>query len=324
VVAAVVVVGFYPPSGDERFGKAFPFHEAVAMPECRAPGASTPWDGVLAGDGVVSGAVRPWLVRFWPVLVLLGVLALLRDRMFAPLALVTASAAVCAVAAVVLWFRLYEPSRFWLYPFRALFAPAVGAVLWALFARAGGQSLAVIAALTAAACHLIAFADLRAKYPLPLPGPPGSVSSALAASPPDAVVAWYSMDGNWVPLFARRSGFVSPIALFPYHDRFHAEAVGRFVAVRDAVYATDWAAVRRLRDVYGVRFLLYQRERFDPAAFEAALTGDPGVAHLTHLTGSLRELGPGRPFVLKNPPPGTVAADERGTVLLDLARLPAD
>ena len=50
--------------------------------------------------------------------------------------------------------------------------------------------------------------------------------------------------------------------------------------------------------------------------------GALGVSLFYHLTRELREGGPNRPFVLKNPPPGAVAADERGTVLLDLARLP--
>ncbi|HEY1380267.1 MAG TPA: hypothetical protein VGF55_25925 [Gemmataceae bacterium] len=317
--AAALVIGLWYPLGvDERFGPLVTWADVASAPEIAA-------HHFPHGPALVTGTLLPWLTVNAPALAALAVQACVAgfDRLWRASATLLAAGLVAAVASHVLWPRLYDVERYISWPQRVVLVTTVAAVLARLADRPAAGRLAVAAVGVYLVVAAAAGAYRFSRFP-PLWEVPAAVTDFLAAAPADALVAAYPGDGDAVPYFARRSLLVHPVALYPYHRDFHREMVARFEATRDAVYATDWAAVRRLRDRYSVRYLVVDRSRFRPDRYEAMLSRHVCLIPMAE-AGYMADLlarGPDQPFVLRSPPPAAVVAEDGDDVIVDLTRLP--
>jgi hypothetical protein len=286
----------------------------------------------------------PWLTANAPSILALAVLAGVggTGRYWRAAVTLLAAGLVTTVAAYVFWPALYDIHRYVMWTARGVVVPTVAAIVARLISRLGktdtrhetrdasrtrslsGLVSRVSCPITIACVIVIALAGAYrfTHFPPPVPSPP-AVLQFIAKSPVDTLVAAYPGDGDAVPLRTRRSLLVPPVALFPYHARLQRLAMERFLATRDAVYATDWAPVRRLRDEFGVHYLIVNRARYQADRYRLMLRGHVCLIHIAeakYLDGLL-DRGPDQPFVLRSPPADAVAVEDGDFVVLDLTRI---
>jgi hypothetical protein len=331
MASAVIVLAWYPLAVDPRFGPLVGMDDISWAPEIAI--LHFPYGRSFAGAVVVS-----WLATCWPALVAVAVQAAVyrRGRLLRANLMLLAAGAATTVAAYLFWPRLYEIYRFEAWPRTVVTNVAVAAVIAAFFdalvRRAPRWTATRVAWLAVGAyvafnAALVEYRIIRARPKeaerASTDGFLNAVVACLADTPKNTVVASIPGEvGDEVPLFARRSFVISPAALCPYHSTFHREATARFLAVRDAIYATDWPTVRRLRTRYGVRFLIVNRARYDPAQFERLAGGAFAQTYLPHLVRPILEQGPERSYVFRHSPPEAVVVEDGTYQLIDLDRLP--
>jgi hypothetical protein len=315
-VAALVVLLWYPLAVDPQFGPLLTRADIEWAPEIVTHHFPN-------GTQLVPATLQPWLLFNVPVLVVLYVNARLTgyDRLSRAGTCVVAAGFVTTIAGFVLWPRLYDYDRYVTWPQRVLFVTLLAAILARLFGNfeslRRGRAAAVVAFCVVA---LVAVGTYRLKLFPVEPRMPPSVAQFIADLPIDARIAAYPGDGDDVPLGSRRALLVHPVALYPYHAMFHREARRRFLDTRDAVYATDWAAVRRLRDD-GVGYLLLNRARFRPDKFDR-FAGHVCLSHMAMYTADVIKRGPDQPFVLRSPPAAAIVAKDGDFLVIDLNRIP--
>jgi hypothetical protein len=329
--AAIVIFAWYPLGVDPRFGPSISMDDISWAPQIEV------WQFPY-GRSFFQGVVVSWVATCWPAVVAVVVqAAVIRGGRLlrANLTLLAASAATTA-AGYLLWPRFFEISRFETYPRTVVTNVAAAAVIAAgiqTFARRKPRWSPTRTAWIAVGAYVIFNAAL-AEYRVARARPTVAdrdvadlflrrVVAELAETPKDTVVAGIPGEiGDAVPLLARRTFVIHQVALFPYHRIFHREAIDRYLAVRDAVYATDWSAVRRLQTNYRVRFLIVNRARYDPTMFDRLAGGVFAQTVLPQLVQPVVEQGSDRPFVLRQPPPQAVAVEEGVYQLIDLDRIP--
>jgi hypothetical protein len=255
-------------------------------------------------------------------------------RLFRANAIVLATGTLTSIAAFLLCPRLYEIERYEFWPRNVVLIVAIAAVIAKAveyialrMPRLTTGKLAVLALAAylgfnaALEGSRIIRAKPRAEARASYVRFGEKVNTLLADSPKDTRLASVGDELYRVPMFAKRPLLLLPSAMAPYHVDFHREAVKRWLATQDAVYATDPAAIRRLRDEFKVRYLSVDRARFDPAKFEQ-LAGSYMTADLMKERAQpIIKLGPNRPFVLKNPPRDWIAAEDGQYLLIDLNRV---
>jgi hypothetical protein len=322
--AGLVVLVWYPLGVDPRFGPLVTRADIAWAPEI-VP------HHFPHGTRFLEATLLPWIRWNTPALVALYVQGRLTkfDRLTRAGVILLAAGLVTTFVSDIVWLRLYDIDRYITWPQRVVLVTSLAAVVVRVFSpfpevptvgRFGGRVAAVVVAVSA--LGLVAAEVSRlARFPVPVQMPP-PITRYLAGLPVDAVIAAYPGDGDDVPLRTRRTLLVHPVALFPYHRDFYRESRARFLATQDAVYATDWQAVRRLRDEYGVGYLLVNRGRYTPERYAALAAGHVCLADMTAYTKPLLDLGPDRPFVLRDPPAGAVVARDGEWMVIDLGRLP--
>ena len=330
-VAAVIVLAWYPLGVDPRFGPLLSLDDISWAPQLQI------WQFPY-GLSFTRAVIVSWVATCWPAVVAVAVQAAVfrGGRLLRANLTLLAASVVTTAAGYLLWPRLFEISRFETYPRTVVTNVATAAVIaagvQALARRAPRWSPSRVAWLAVGA--YVAFNAALVEYRVVRARPTAAerassdrflwaVVAHLANTPKDTVVAGIPGEvGDEVPLFARRSFVIHQVALFPYHVIFHHEAIARFIAVRDGVYATDWAAVRRLRTDYHVRFLIVDQARYDPAQFERLAVGPLAKYILPHLVRPILDQGPDRQYVLRRPPPEAVAVEDGRFQLIDLDSIP--
>jgi hypothetical protein len=327
VAAALVVAAWNPLGVDEKFGPLLTRADFDRFPEIVTHHFST-------GTGFTAAVLVQWLTGNAATLAALAVLAALGgiSRYWRAAAALIGAGLVTTIVVYFLWPALYDVNRYIQWPPRVVFVPTVAAIAAQLLERletrqnptGTAPSRSLISNLVFVACVIaivLAGGYRFTRFPVPARTPP-AILRFIATTPIDTLVAAYPGDGDAVPLDTKRALLVHPVALFPYHSILHRQAIERFRATRDAVYATDWAAVRRLRDEIGVRYLIVNRARFRPDHYDALLAGHVCLRHLPGETADLLARGPNQPFVLRAPPTAAVAMEDGDFVVLDLDRLP--
>jgi hypothetical protein len=322
LLAALVVLLWYPLRVDERFGPLISWADVAWAPEIlphHFPHRPT----------FLTGALTPWLTWNVSALVSLAFLAYLSgfDRFWRANAIVLVAGLTATVASYVAWPKLYDVERYISWPQRVVLITTVATIgtrsIGAASARWKPRSGALAGAIVVGSVACIAGAGFYRVWKAPVPAyPPSTTIDFIAAVPIDARIAAYPGDGDTIPFLARRSLLVHPVALYPYHVTFYREARRRFWATRDAVYATDWAAVRRLRDEFEVNYLVVNRARYRPADFASKLAGHVCLRHMAAYTQELRDRGPDQRFVLRDPPGTAIAVEDGDFVVIDLSRIP--
>jgi hypothetical protein len=325
-VAAVVVAAWYPLGVDPRFGPMVSRDDIAWAPEIvqhHFPnGATFPY-------AVIYG----WLKVCWPAVIAVAVQAtvyrggrLLR----ANLALLVAGAMTTA-AAYLLWPRLYEIGRFEAWPRNVVTSVAgasvIAAAVEAVIARRPRWTASRIAWMAvvfyvSANGALTLYRVKRGRPELPHAFLDAAVAH-LSDTPKDTRVAALPDEGAYpLPMLAKRSLLITPAAMFAYHRDFHREMVARLEAILNAVYATDWPAVHRLRDQYHVRYLIVDRSLFDPEHFAERAGGKHARSILPQRVQPIRDLGPNRPYLFRYAPTDAVAVEVGNYQMIDLERIP--
>jgi hypothetical protein len=331
-IAGVIVLVWYPLGVDPRFGPLVTTADFAWAPQIEG------WH-FPHGRSFVWGLVGGWVRTCWPAVVAILIQAAVfrGGRLLRANLLMLATSVVTTIAAFLVWPRLFEISRYETYPRMIVTSVAAAAVVAAavewIARRMARWTVGRLAWLTVAAyvafnAALTEFRVLRAR---PTAADRASadrflhaVLTRVADTPEDTVVAGIPGEtGDEVPLLARRSFVIDAVALFPYHVTYHRDvAMPRFRAVLDAVYATDWAAVGPLRNQFHVRFLIIDRNRYEPKKFAPLAGGAFAQAVMTHLVRPIVERGPDRPYVFRRPPPDSVVVEDGHYQLIDLDKLP--
>jgi hypothetical protein len=170
------------------------------------------------------------------------------------------------LAAHLLLFRLYLPSRFTVSSFRILFALAAGisaiVLLDAVFHWARERSSVAAAAAGLLGVVLILYpVEVDSRYKT---GTAPQLYEFLAQSPKDSLVAALSGETDNLPIFAGRSVLVARETALPFHKGYYGQIRQRAIDLINAQYSADVAELQSFIRKYGVGYLLVDREAFTP------------------------------------------------------------
>lgn len=170
------------------------------------------------------------------------------------------------LAAHLLLFRLYLPSRFTVSSFRILFALAAGisaiVLLDAVFHWARERSSVAAAAAGLLGVALILYpVEVDSRYKT---GDALQLYEFLAQSPKDTLIAGLSNETDNLPIFARRSVLVARETALPFHKGYYGQIRQRAIDLINAQYSTDLAELQSFILKYGVGYVLVDREAFTP------------------------------------------------------------
>lgn len=266
-----------------EFGPVVNAAEAREMPEFRPGGRMVVFRQdflsywILGNHtGMLSSAV------FSPIALVLGLLlpiviffpkrfplvARLSDGMSIFPRLILASVGMF-LAANLLLFRLYLPSRFTVNSFRILFALAAGITviiaLDAVFRWAGRRSLMIsvsiglLAAMLAQPFVTGTVVDTRYKI-----GEAPKLYEYLLSQPKDTLIASLSNEADNLPIFAKRSILVGQQIALPFHKGYYSQIRKRAVDLINAHYSPDLGELQSFVEKYGVDYLLIDRDAFKP------------------------------------------------------------
>lgn len=170
------------------------------------------------------------------------------------------------LAAHLLLFRLYLPSRFTVSSFRILFALAAGiaaiVLLDAVFHWASGRSWPALASAALLGVVLIFYpVEVDSRYKT---GAAPRLYEFLAREPRDVLVAGLSDETDNLPIFAGRSVLVARETAIPFHKGYYGQIRQRAIDLIDAQYSADLSELQSFIRKYGVTHLLLDREAFAP------------------------------------------------------------
>jgi len=179
--------------------------------------------------------------------------------------IIVASVAIF-LAAHLLLFRLYLPSRFTVSSFRILFALAAGVsavvLLDAVFHWARGRSWVAAASAALLGVVLILYpAEVDSRYKT---GTAPQLYEFLAHSPKDTLIAGLSAETDNLPIFAGRSVLVARETALPFHKGYYGQIRQRAIDLINAQYTADLAELQSFIRKYEVTYLLVDREAFAP------------------------------------------------------------
>ena len=211
--------------------------------------------------------------------------------------LIPISAFVNYCLAYLLLLRMFEPSRYLLFPLQVLTICCVPLLFEHLFGRAVqdlGRNAgwrrssryvwmmgpAAIAALGLAVFATRVVLDRGGLDPLP-----PELYGFLRELPKNALIAATPTDGDRVPMRSRRSALLIKASLFPYHSVYYEEMKRRFGAVLQTRYDPSPDAVQNLRRTYGVRYFIYDNNRSRQDPFAELHPYDRDVARLSAALG---------------------------------------
>ena len=168
------------------------------------------------------------------------------------------------LAAHVLLFKLYLPSRFTVSTFRILFAVAAGisaiVLLDAAAYGARGRSLvAVVSAICLGAVLILYPVEVDSRYKT---GEATQLYEFLAREPGDTLIAGLSDETDNLPIFAGRSVLVARETALPFHNGYYGQIRQRAVDLINAQYSSELAEVQSFLRKYQVDYLLIDREAF--------------------------------------------------------------
>ena len=292
VVSVALVFAFKPGDVAPEWGPHVGSEEIMTMPEFGPGGRNEIWEPTMLRTLVTGNRAglqisHNHLPYVLPVMLL--AVPMLWRRVPAACWALLATALALWVAALLVIPDLYLPSRYVRYVIRPLFALACGGVaaigtVWLVGVlrqrwRDGlrpSPRVARLAAFATAAVLAVGYfyltqsewrSDLaKVNAPKSIRRPAMRAAwAAIERLPRDTLVAAHPLDADPIPLLARRSVLISDEYALAYHLGFYEQlAKPRLQAALDAVYATQWSDVERLRDDYGVDVLLVDRGRYDP------------------------------------------------------------
>jgi len=175
---------------------------------------------------------------------------------------------VIFVAANVLLFRLYLPSRFTTNSFRIVLAMAGGitavALLDGLFHLVGSRAGRVAATVLFAGVLALPLAmgpivDTRYKT-----GTNPGLYEYLASQPKNILIASLADETNNLPIFAKRSVLFSRETALPFHKRYYNQVRERVLDLINAQYTDDLAELQSFIKKYAVDYLLVDLDAFAP------------------------------------------------------------
>ncbi|HXG92676.1 MAG TPA: hypothetical protein VNN73_09960 [Blastocatellia bacterium] len=296
-VAALVMIPYAIQSS--RFGPVVSASEARSMPEFLPKGRMVVFrQGFIeywftgSHTGMFSSAVfSPFLMYIGlllPVLMLFPKqLPLIRSisGKITLLPQIVLSSLVTFIAANLLLFHLYLPSRFTVNSFRILLAlsSAISIIIlldaFLRWARKGSPSL--VRPLIAAASAALLFAalvlpqavtgswiDTRYKK-----GEHPELYEFLSRQPKDALVASLSNEADNLPVFARRSILVGKETAIPFHKGYYSQIRQRAIDLIHAQYSPHLSELQSFIQKYGIAFLLVDDDTFTPEY----ITGDKWI-----------------------------------------------
>jgi len=179
---------------------------------------------------------------------------------------VIVASVVIFLAAHLLLFRLYLPSRFTVSSFRILFALAAGisaiVLLDAVIHRARDRSwVALVSAALLGAVLILYPTEVDSRYKT---GEAPRLYEFLANQPKDTLVAGLPDETDNLPIFAGRSVLVARETALPFHKNYYGQIRQRAIDLINAQYTADLAELQGFIRNYGVTFLLVDREAFTP------------------------------------------------------------
>ncbi|HWN99153.1 MAG TPA: hypothetical protein VNS63_07770 [Blastocatellia bacterium] len=170
------------------------------------------------------------------------------------------------LAANLLLFRLYLPSRFTVSSFRILLALAAGisaiVLLDAAFRWAKQRTLPAVAAAVLAGAALILFpVEVDTRYKI---GEAPALYEYLSRQPKSTLIASLSNETDNLPIFAGRSVLVARESALPFHKGYYSQIRQRAGDLINAQYAADITELQGFMLKYGVNYLLVDRNAFTP------------------------------------------------------------
>jgi len=279
IVAAAVLLPYAFKSS--TFGPVVTADEARLMPEFLPGGRMVVfrqnlWGRWITGNHTgmfASGVFAPLTICFG---LLLPVVMLLPKRF--PLAArisrieifpkIIVASLVIFVAANILLFRLYLPSRFTTNSFRIVLAMAGGitavALLDGLLHALGSRVARIAAAIVFAALVALPLAtgpivDTRYKT-----GTNPGLYEYFAGQPKNILIASLADETNNLPIFAKRSVLFSRETALPFHKGYYSQIRERVGDLINAQYSVDIDQLAGFIEKYGVDYLLVDRDAFAP------------------------------------------------------------
>jgi hypothetical protein len=307
--------------------------DAAKMPEYYAGGI---WD-TLWDKPILYAKLSDYLTQAITIphpIFLLGVILvfLWRARRFrAEVLLLMASAAFSWGVAYIAFLRLYEPSRYILYPLMTLWLivlpvavveavqvlePMVGQLLKRLPAlrsdiKTGLTVVSVLVVVITTSCLTIW--RIRTGQGGMMGTAPPEVYRFLNSLPSDVKIAAHPMDADDIPMRSQRSVLAFRKAMFPYHREFYEQIKDRIAGTWRAMYATNYDDILQLRHRFGADVLLINKNWY----VEDPIKAKPYDAMLEAFQSRLQHA---TPLVLRMPPEA-VMFEKEPFIILDLAAL---
>jgi len=278
VVAAIVLLPYA--LNTSGFGPVVTAAEARVMPEFLPKGRMVVFrqdlwsywftgnhtgmftSGVLAPVTMCLGFLLPLMFAFHPSFPLISRIS----KSIEAFPRIIVASVLIFLAAHLLLFQLYLPSRFTVSSFRILFALAAGisaiVLLDAVIHRARDRSwVALVSAALLGAVLILYPTEVDSRYKT---GEAPRLYEFLANQPKDTLVAGLPDETDNLPIFAGRSVLVARETALPFHKNYYGQIRQRAIDLINAQYAADLAELQGFIRNYGVTFLLVDREAFTP------------------------------------------------------------
>jgi hypothetical protein len=242
-----------------------------------------------------------------------------------------ASAALSWGVAYIAFLRLYEPSRYILYPLMTLWLivlpaavvetvhvlePKVEKVLRRLPSlrsdiKTGLTAVSVLTVVIATSCLTIQ--RIRTGQGGMMGTAPPEVYTFLNSLPNDVKIAAHPIDADDIPMRSQRSVLAFRKCMFPYHREFYEQIKARIAGTWNAMYATNYSDILQLRYRFGADVLMINRNWYA----EDPIRAKPYDSILEACQSRLQHA---KPLVLRMPPEAVMF--EKGPfIILDLAAL---
>lgn len=282
IAVAGAILIFSKSLSEPSTGPLYSYEQMLHMPEFWPNGVAgyffhTNWWEYLADlfqidHGITSIVWLSLLVTTFYV----GIVKNNRKLIRAEVIFIPLSAAANYVLAYLVLLRLFEPSRYLMYPLQALTLCCVpfifeNALIWSTpwLSKMGASRIMDmrVRAIGFVVITTIGLGLFSARVLYNRGGPdtmPSEIYAFLGTLPKDAVIAATPTDGDRVPMRSHRSALLIGGALFPYHPKYYEEMKRRFVAVLAAMYDSGPEAVQDLRRKYGVKYFILNRNFSQP------------------------------------------------------------
>ncbi|MBD2772392.1 hypothetical protein [Iningainema tapete] len=232
--------------------------------------------------------------------------------------------------AYLLFFRLYEPNRYVLYPFLAfwllvfppLFLKLVEFLDKLYYQRnkyliiSRKQVLTILFVLvlgvTLSSTILVSIRVVKGQGGM-IGTVPTELYNFVKLLPKNTLIAAHPRDADDIPMRSQRSVLVMEKSFYPSHKEFYEEIKARAFSIWAAMYATDPQPILHLQQKYGVDVFLVNRQMYK----EDPMQAKPFISMIKSLQSSLGERQP----LLLSPPKEAVLYAKGDFSLVDLKKL---